>query len=379
MSRSKSSNGIGRDIIVIGASAGGVQALRELVRGLPADLRAAIFVAVHASPSSPGVLPQILQRAGHLPASHAEDGEKIRHGRIYVAPPDFHLLLKPGFVQVTRGPKENGFRPAADSLFRTAARAYGQRVVGIVLTGSLDDGTVGLIHIKHEGGIAIVQEPSEAVFPSMPQSAIDNVRIDHILSVAEMPALLSRLSTQPLPHGARTMSKRTNGRPDVAEVGKALLLETQAQEPPTSITCPECGGALWERKDGNVFRYQCHVGHSYTDQSLVAEKNDQLESILWTALRALEENASLRRRMARRAATGPAALQYMARGYLQQATEAQDRAAVLREALTNGIAAQVLADKTNSQKKAKSARSQSVKQAPKKKSKTIRLRNVHKW
>ncbi|HEV8378152.1 MAG TPA: chemotaxis protein CheB, partial [Tepidisphaeraceae bacterium] len=147
------------------ASAGGVQVLQELMQGLPEDFPGAVFVVVHTAASSPGVLPQILGRAGPLPAAHAEDGEKIRMGRIYVAPPDFHLLIRDGEVGVTRGPKENGFRPAVDVLFRTAARTHGARVVGIVLTGGLDDGTVGLTHIKSEGGIAVAQEPSEAGVP----------------------------------------------------------------------------------------------------------------------------------------------------------------------------------------------------------------------
>src|SRR5437762_83760 len=159
MSRRATSNGDGRNIIVIGASAGGVQVLQELMRGLPEDFPGAVFVVVHTSPSSPGILPQILARAGPLPAAHAENGEKIRMGRVYVAPPDFHLLLQDGKMLVTRGPKENGFRPAVDALFRTAARAHGPRVVGVVLTGGLDDGTLGLTHIKHEGGIAVAQDP----------------------------------------------------------------------------------------------------------------------------------------------------------------------------------------------------------------------------
>src|SRR4051812_24852941 len=241
MPSGQSSNGTGRDIIVIGASAGGVQALQELMRGLPADFPAAIFVVVHTSPSSPGILPQILDRAGPLPASHADHGQRIRKGRIYVAPPDYHMLLSDGKVLVTKGPKENGFRPAVDALFRTAARSHGPRVVGVVLTGGLDDGTVGLIHIKNEGGIAVAQDPSEAVFPSMPRSAVENVEVDHVVPVAEMPALLMRLASESLSEGA-TMP-RGNGKPDVAEAGKAVLLQEQAAGPPTAFTCPECGGA----------------------------------------------------------------------------------------------------------------------------------------
>ena len=163
------------NIIVIGASAGGVQALREIVSPLPANFTAAIFVVMHVGANAPSVIPQILNGAGALPAEHASDGDRILPSRIYVAPPDRHLLIEPGRVRVTRGPRENRHRPAVDPLFRSAARSYGPRVLGIVLTGNLDDGTVGLHIIKSEGGIAIVQDPNEAAFPSMPRNAIRSV------------------------------------------------------------------------------------------------------------------------------------------------------------------------------------------------------------
>src|SRR5207244_2427388 len=165
----------GRDIIVVGASAGGVEALATLVRGLPADLPAAVFVVLHVPPHGTSVLPQILTRAGRLPAKHAVDGEAIQAGRIYVAPPDHHLLVKPGYVRVAHGPRENGHRPAVDALFRTAARTYGHRVAGVVLTGVLDDGTAGLIAVKLRGGAALVQHPDDALYDGMPRSALDNV------------------------------------------------------------------------------------------------------------------------------------------------------------------------------------------------------------
>jgi two-component system chemotaxis response regulator CheB len=363
MSAKESSNGAGRDIIVIGASAGGVQVLQQLMSDLPEDLPASVFVVVHTSPDSPGILPQILDRAGPLHAVQAEHGEPIRKGRIYVAPPDYHLLVEKDRVLVTRGPKENGFRPAVDPLFRTAARSFGSRVIGIVLTGGLDDGTIGLMHIKSVGGIAIAQDPVEAVFPSMPQSAIDNVDVDFVLPVAQMPALVRRLVTEPASQGA-TMAKPGNGRPDVAEAGKAVLLEEMASGPPTAYTCPECGGALWERKDGKVLRYQCHVGHSYTADILVAEKNEQLEAVLWSALRALEENADLRRRMARRAENGPPTIRQMGQKYEKQAKEAEDRAAILRELLTNGRTSKQMANtaRSHAQAKARAMRPQSLSQ-----------------
>jgi len=175
---------LGHDIIVVGASAGGVDALTQLVRGLPADLPAAVFVVVHVPAHGPSVLPRILSRSGPLPATHPQDGQAIRTGRIYVAPPDYHLLVKNGYVRLTRGPRENKHRPSVDSLFRTAARTYGPRVVGVVLSGVLDDGTAGLAAIKLAGGIAAVQHPDDALYPGMPQSALNNVAVDHALPAA---------------------------------------------------------------------------------------------------------------------------------------------------------------------------------------------------
>src|SRR5215207_10858312 len=185
----------GRDIVVIGTSAGGVEALRALVGGLPADFPGSVFVVMHTAPDSPGVLAQILERSGPLPAAHASNRERIRPGRVYVAPPDMHLLLEPGVMRLTRGPKENRFRPAIDPLFRSAAAVYGPRVVGIILTGGLDDGTSGLWAVKRLGGVAVVQDPDEAFMPSMPQSALEQVEGDYKLPVAEIPGGLARLAS----------------------------------------------------------------------------------------------------------------------------------------------------------------------------------------
>src|SRR5690348_993054 len=165
----------GHDIVVIGASAGGGEALAQLVRDLPVDLPGALFIVLHVRTAGTRVLPAILQRAGTIPSAHAWCGEEIRHGRIYVAPPDFHMLVKPGYVRLVHGPTENSCRPAVDPLFRTAARSYGRRVIGVVLSGVLDDGTAGLISIKSRGGVAVVQDPEDALFNGMPISACENV------------------------------------------------------------------------------------------------------------------------------------------------------------------------------------------------------------
>jgi two-component system chemotaxis response regulator CheB len=360
----------GRDLIVIGASAGGIQALTELLRGLPADLPAAVLVVVHTSPTSPGVLPQILDRAGPLRAAHAADGEPLRPGRVYVAPPDHHLLVKPAdthgrpnprrarkgkpardesdaaihraspddndrglpplTLRIVRGPKENGFRPAVDPLFRTAARVGGARTVGVVLSGSLDDGTEGLALIKSYGGTALVQDPAEAHFPSMPASAIQYVEVDHVLPVAKIATALARLANQPLPEGASAMPQDAR-EADVAELGDASLLTGDLPVPPSGFTCPECGGALWELRAGELLKFRCHVGHAYSADALVAEQTRDLEASLWTALRALEESAGLRRRMAQRARRGT--WPTIAEDYERQAEDAEARAALIRRTL----------------------------------------------
>jgi two-component system chemotaxis response regulator CheB len=189
---------LGHDIIVVGASAGGVQALTKLASGLPRNLPAAVFVVLHIAPQAASVLPILLSRAGPLPAAHPFDGEAIEHGRIYIAPPDWHLQLKPGCIHLTQGAKENYLRPAADPLFRTAAQAYGPRVVGVVLSGNLHDGTAGLQAVKGKGGVTVCQNPAEALYSGMPLSACENVEVDWVLPVSEIAAVLARLASEPV-------------------------------------------------------------------------------------------------------------------------------------------------------------------------------------
>jgi two-component system, chemotaxis family, protein-glutamate methylesterase/glutaminase len=294
----------GHDIIVIGASAGGVEALRQVAEGLPADLPAAVFVVLHVAPQSPSILPLILDRAGPLRAAHPEDGEQIRPGRVYVAPPDNHLLIEPGRVRVIHGPKENRHRPAADPLFRSAAVAYGPRVVGVVLTGALDDGTVGMKAIKRRGGLAVVQDPREAFYPSMPQSVLMNVEVDYRVGLAEVGPLLARLSREPAPdEGAYPVPEDLEAENMIAEQrlsGGEMVASVEKLGRVTPLTCPECHGSLWEVRDGELLRFRCHVGHAFSGDSLMAEQGDATEDALWSAVRALEEKMVLSRRMAER-------------------------------------------------------------------------------
>ena len=275
-----------RDIIVVGGSAGGVEAVKEIVRRLPADLPAAVFVVVHTGPGFDNAFPEILSRAGPLKATHAIHGEPIAPGHIYVAPPDNHLLLRPGYLAVQRGPKENGFRPAVDPLFRSAAISYGPRVVAVLVSGYLDCGTLGLMSVKARGGLAVVQDPDEANVPDMPRSAMAHVKIDHVLRVAEIGPFLAKLAHEPALLGS-------------PPAPSSQLLELEGEEPGlrSDVVCPICQGALTEGQLGGVASFRCHVGHAFSPAALLAEQAESLERALWAAVRALEESARMARRM----------------------------------------------------------------------------------
>jgi two-component system, chemotaxis family, protein-glutamate methylesterase/glutaminase len=268
-----------RDIIVVGASAGGVEALSQLARGLPPDLAASIFVVLHLPAGGASALAHILDRAGPLSSSQARDGEPINHAHIYVAPPDHHLLVRRGHVTLVRGPRENNHRPAVDPLFRSAARAYGSRVVGVILSGALDDGTAGLLAVKTRGGVAVVQSPDEALFSGMPTSALHHVNVDHCVPLAEIPRLLNKLSREEVDETRRDpMSGDENGT-----------------------------------------------------ESLLASRSDALEAALWVALRALEETQSMTDQMAERAERR--GHHHAAERFAERARDASARAAVVRRAL----------------------------------------------
>jgi two-component system, chemotaxis family, protein-glutamate methylesterase/glutaminase len=319
----------GRDVIVVGGSAGALPALEVIVRDLPGDLPASLFVALHGSLSTPGYIAPILSREADLIVSYARDDTPIELGHIYVAPPDYHLLLRPGRMRVVRGPRENGFRPAVDPLFRTAARSYGNRVVAVLLSGGLDDGTHGVMYVNECGGTAIVQDPAEAPVPSMPKSAIENAHVDCVLRAGKIAAEIIRLANScvepsevPCPHV----------EPDVAEGFTDALRAQQLSAAPLPLNCPECGGALWETRDGNVLQYRCHVGHGYTAQTLLNAHADRVEQALWAAVRILEENAALQRRMADR--MRERGLKISTERFEAQAAEREEHANTLRAILT---------------------------------------------
>jgi two-component system, chemotaxis family, protein-glutamate methylesterase/glutaminase len=321
----------GRDIIVIGASAGGVEALQKLVKNIPADLPASIFIVLHVPAHSPSYLPEILTRAGNLKAVSPKDREPIKTSHIYIAPPDHHMLLERDFIRVIHGPKENRHRPAVDPLFRSAARVYNRRVIGVVLTGALDDGTAGLNSIKRLGGITVVQDPRDALYPSMPQSAIASVPVDHILPLADIPALLERLVHETVEEiQALEVSAFMERETSIVENGTALDGDRHPGTP-SPYSCPECGGVLWEIKDGEISRFRCRVGHAFSIESMLAEQSDAIEAALWAALKTLEESAGLSERLA--LAAHGRDQQWLAERYEQKASDARENAIIIQNLL----------------------------------------------
>ncbi len=274
------------DVIVIGASAGGVEVLLGMASELPADLPASLFVALHTAPEFLSPLPELLSQRGRLKALHPDHNQEIRHGCIYIAPADTQMLVRPGHIAVVRGPKENDHRPAVDALFRTAARSYGPRVVGVVLSGYQDCGTAGMMSIKARAGVSVAQAPGSALAPDMPRSVIERVGVDHVVHPVELAGLLARLAATPAPEAP-------------AEVPGAILeLEGEMLGGPAELVCPQCQGVLTVTEAGGYQQYRCHVGHTFSLQTLAHEQSEEVERALWAATRSLEEAAALSRRLA---------------------------------------------------------------------------------
>jgi two-component system chemotaxis response regulator CheB len=282
------------DLIVIGTSSGGFEALRTLAGGLPKNFPAAILIVIHLSPQSPYVLPLMLSRASQVVVAETVDKTRIEPGKIYIAPPDHHMLVEGSDIRLTKGPKENRFRPAIDPLFRTAASSYGPRVVGVILTGMLDDGTAGLAVVKEHGGITVVQDPKDALYPSMPQSALRYVGAHYVLPLSEMALLLAQLTTEPVGASETSPGSRLNEiESRFAQMKPTNFEDMQLIGSHAGISCPECYGTMWKITEGIPPRYRCHVGHAYTAQSLVDEQKEKQENYLWQALRLMKERTSL--------------------------------------------------------------------------------------
>jgi two-component system chemotaxis response regulator CheB len=322
------------DIVVIGTSTGGLDALRRLAGSLPADYAGALCVVMHLSVEARSQLPEILSRAGPLPAVLAEDGMALLPGRIHMAPTGQHLLVERGRLSLVHGPRENRHRPAIDPMFRSAAWAYGPRAVGVVLTGSLDDGTAGLWAIKTCGGTTIVQDPDTAVQPEMPLNALMHNRIDYRVPLEEMGPLLARLAREPVE--VSEPPRPPVSLRDEIEFAKANsdIIRTQHLGHPSPYTCPACGGALWELEEGGHLRYRCHTGHAYSQATLLLGQDMIVEDSLHSALRAVDEKAGALRRLAERGNDCPSVFKA---SYGERAAELDHTAAVLRALLSEQV------------------------------------------
>ncbi len=291
---------LGRDVIVIGGSAGSTAALQELVHRLPRDLAASLFVVTHIARHGISFLPQVLAKAGKLPASWARDRERPELGHLYVAPPDHHLLLEENYMRVVHGPKENGTRPAIDPLFRSAAIAYGTRVIGVVLSGYLDDGTAGLMAIKDRGGVTVVQDPTEASVPSMPRNALEKVAIDHTVSVRDMAETIIHYDPPRLQPAPRPLTEvlEVEHKLTAMEALVADRRELERVASPSPYTCPECGGVLFRLKDERLMRFRCVQAHAWSPLSLLSALIGASEQALFSAARSMNEEIEITREIA---------------------------------------------------------------------------------
>ena len=263
------------------------------MRSIPPTFPAPLCVVLHLAPDSPGLIPDILGRAGPLRALHPSDRQRLEAGTIYVAPPDHHLLVEPGRLRVTKGPRENRFRPAIDPLFRSAAQVYGPAAIGIILTGNLDDGTAGLWTLKQMGGIAIVQDVNDAMFPSMPASAANHVDVDYSVPLDQVPGLLVQLVGLPRGTTQPVVPKATDVEIDIAKGANPREIGFEAIATPSRFACPECHGVLLELNEDRRIRFRCHTGHAYSPASLLADIDQGIRSAMGSSLRALEEGIIL--------------------------------------------------------------------------------------
>jgi two-component system chemotaxis response regulator CheB len=286
-----------KNIVVVGASAGGIRAVNQLISNLPEDLPVALFIVIHMSKHSQAdVIINGLQKLTSYECSVADNDAVIKAGHIYVAPADEHLIIKKDKLRLVYGAHENRWRPSIDVLFRSAAAAYGSAVTGVILSGLLDDGTSGMLAIKRSGGVCIVQEPSEAEYDDMPLSVINNVEVDHRVLIEDMGYIIADIVSRPnadvpIPEDVKLEAEITERL--VSSIGNVAKLGTYS-----SVTCPDCGGGLWEIDDNGHKRYRCHTGHVYTAASLLEKQGEEMEESVWISIRMLEERRNLLTNMA---------------------------------------------------------------------------------
>lgn len=281
-----------RDVVAIGTSAGGVNALLSLVKGLPRTFRASVLVTIHLPSHAQSALDDLLTRAGALPAQFAGDGDVVQKSRIYLAPPNRHLLLDDHRLSLGLGPRENNARPAIDAMLRSIAVCCGSRAIGIVLTGTLGDGASGLWAVRACGGLTVVQDPDDAAFSEMPLTALNRASPDHVVNLSDMPALLEKLVREPA--GQKVLASRTlRYEVEIAKDGRSNMNAMDNLGRRSVLSCPDCGGVMWEIDEGDLARYRCHVGHTYTAELMNLALDENLRRALGSAQRALEERVAL--------------------------------------------------------------------------------------
>jgi two-component system chemotaxis response regulator CheB len=317
-----------RDIVAIGTSAGGVEALMSLTRSLPRDLPAAILLTLHLPSHSKSRLDEVLDRSGPLPAGFARDGEVMRKSQIYVAPPDRHLIVDGDRLALGEGPRENNARPAIDPMLRSAAVCCGGRAIGVLLTGLLGDGASGLWAIEQAGGITVVQDPKDAAFAEMPQTALKRIKPDHIVSLKDIPRLLASLTHEPASE-AKVLPASIKYEVEIARTGRNGMNEMDSFGQRSVLACPDCGGIMWEINEGELSRFRCHVGHTYTAELMSLALDENLRRSLASATRALDERIALARKLHNQAKASGHRL--MAQNWADKVKEFEREAEIIRE------------------------------------------------
>lgn len=332
-----------RDIVVVGASAGGVEALKAFFAGLPRQLEGSVLIVLHVPNSGASMLDKILDRVGTVPTETAPGAEsRLQLGRAMVAPPGFHLMLVDDHIVLTRGPLENGHRPAVDVLFRSAARAADGRVIGVVLSGALDDGTAGMLAIRQRNGLVLAQDPDDALYPSMPRSVINNVGADHVASATRLGELVGELCGSEVAAQKAESSQLLDMEVGLAAMDDEAMNANDRPGRPSGFSCPNCSGSLFEIDDDGVKRYRCRVGHAWSSLGLLAEQADSVDSALWMALRSLEEKAELNRQLADRSVER--GNRVIEQRYLERAAEAMRSASVVRQLLEEPLLERAVSD-----------------------------------